>query len=256
MVKDNLTSLLEKKKEQEEKEEVEKPKEKAKPRTYEDDPWIRTFGGKEFHFKNIDPDSILLTDIAHSLSLNCRFTGHLKEFYSVAEHCLWVSVFSFNFAKAGISGKTLPMNDYEAARVSLYGLMHDAAETYVTDLNKPAKTMLPDYQELEKKVERAIFDKFKLPFEQPYIVKYADNTMLMAEAATLLKETDFSAWVQNHYNKEIVYNSIPLTPRQAEAQFLQRFASLTQIILQAPNKMKTEAAIKKAAKDLNLGGKK
>jgi hypothetical protein len=193
------------------------------------DYWIRTYSGKEFNFTDMQEDAITLEDIAHSLSLNCRFTGHVKEFYSVAEHCIWVSLLSYSYALKGIEGICDPVNSLQAARIALHGLLHDASEAYVTDLNSPAKQLLPSYKELEDKVSAVVYKKFGVfdVDDMPPQVKYADNSMLVAEAKALLNETDFSKWVRNNYDEDIKYIHLPMTPRQAEVGYLRRYETLT-----------------------------
>ena len=53
--------------------------------------WITTYTGKKFHILDPDPVDVCLEDIAHALSMMCRFNGHVRRFYSVGEHCLHVS---------------------------------------------------------------------------------------------------------------------------------------------------------------------
>ena len=50
--------------------------------------YITTYTGK--HFDQIQPEPGLfdLTDISHALSLLCRGNGHMKHFYSVAQHSI------------------------------------------------------------------------------------------------------------------------------------------------------------------------
>src|ERR1019366_6096193 len=52
---------------------------------------IRTYTGILFDFEEPEASPICIEDIAHSLSLLCRFAGHCREFYSVAEHSIRVS---------------------------------------------------------------------------------------------------------------------------------------------------------------------
>ena len=52
------------------------------------EPFVHTHTGKKFHFLDPHSDEICIEDIAHSLSLKCRFNGHTSSFYSVAQHCI------------------------------------------------------------------------------------------------------------------------------------------------------------------------
>ncbi len=198
-----------------------------------DDCWIRTYSGHKFSFTNIDPESIDMQDIGHALGLICRFTGHVKEFYSVAEHCIWVSTLAYRYALSGVSGVCRRVSNKEAAKIGLRALLHDAEETYLSDLNSPAKSMLPEYKALQEKISAVIIKKYGVEFKvNPPQIKYADNTMLVAEAKALLFETDFSNWANNCYDKDVVYRQIPMTPRQAEAAYLNRFATMLQMFIQ------------------------
>ena len=89
--------------------------------------YITTYTGK--HFDPIQPEPGLfdLTDISHALSLLCRGNGHMKHFYSVAQH----SIACAEEAKArGYS-----------ARVQLGCLLHDASEAYLSDVTRPVKLL-------------------------------------------------------------------------------------------------------------------
>ncbi|MFG0247924.1 MAG: phosphohydrolase, partial [Phycisphaeraceae bacterium JB051] len=77
--------------------------------------WIQTYTGKAFYPLREDPGIIDIRDIAHALSLQCRFNGHCSDFYSVAQHSVHVS-------------EVVPQ------AFALWGLLHDAAEAYMSDL--------------------------------------------------------------------------------------------------------------------------
>jgi uncharacterized protein len=49
---------------------------------------IRTYTGLYINVFNPKPEMIEIEDIAHALSFQCRFGGHLPKFYSVAQHSL------------------------------------------------------------------------------------------------------------------------------------------------------------------------
>src|SRR5258706_13895138 len=85
--------------------------------------WIETYSGKQFHILDPQLDEIELYDIAHALSMQCRYTGHCESFYSVAEHCVIVSML-------------VPKE------MAIAGLFHDASEAYLTDEVSPVKPHL------------------------------------------------------------------------------------------------------------------
>jgi hypothetical protein len=82
-------------------------------------------------------DTILIEDIAHHLALTCRYSGGVRRFYSVAEHCCLVAdlvkyVRSETYDPAGEFAEDLSY--YQQA-----ALMHDAAEYAINDVTAPAK---------------------------------------------------------------------------------------------------------------------
>lgn len=130
-------------------------------------PTILTQCGLEFDLLNPDPDLIEIEDIAHALSHICRFTGHTKHFYSVAQHSYLCA--------------TLVPPEHQ-----LETLLHDAAEAYIGDVSSPLKAQLPGYQMIEFKLDQAIRQRFGLPAKKTPWVKEADLQMLAAEKAQLM----------------------------------------------------------------------
>ena len=167
---------------------------------------IRTYTGILFDFEEPEASPICIEDIAHALSLLCRFAGHCKEFYSVAEHSYRVSY-------------VCPEEH------ALWGLMHDASEAYCVDVPRPLKHMpnMEHYRAHEKRVMKAICGWFNMNPVEPLEVKAADMVLLVTEQRDLLKNSipDF--------NIQPLYGTIhPVTSEQAEDLFLQRFKALTQ----------------------------
>ena len=117
---------------------------------------ILTFKGHYIDVFDPNPDHIDIEDIAHSLSLQPRWGGHTKEFYSVAAHSIMVC-------------------DELPVEYKLEGLLHDATEAYLCDIPKPIKRLLPDYVNLEKSLDLAIRMKFKLPLVSSKEIKVADK---------------------------------------------------------------------------------
>lgn len=110
---------------------------------------IMTHSKKMFDPVNPSAEQIDIGDIAHSLSLLCRANGHFPHFYSVAQHCLNCM---HEAAARGYS-----------KRIQLGCLLHDASEAYLSDVTRPVKALLPQYREVEKGLQDAIFDKWISP---------------------------------------------------------------------------------------------
>ncbi len=161
------------------------------------DNWIETYTGKRFHFKNPSLDEIDIRDIAHALSLKCRFGGHCKELYTVGEHSIRVA-------------ELLPPH------LQLSGLLHDAAEAYLPDVPRPIKYAY-GLQEPEERIIEVINCKFGVSHDSK--VKEADNILLATEARDLMINTFDWAKLEMPLRQQIV----PSHPRWIEAQFLMRF---------------------------------
>ena len=141
--------------------------------------WTGCYSGKKFWVLDPRPEEVTLEDIAHPLSNICRFNGHTKFFYSVAQHSL--GVYSL-LRQAGLS----PV-------IQLKGLLHDASEAYFCDMPKPIKPLIPTYKDIEAKLEIAIYEHFGLSSqteEEHYWIKMADNIMLTNEARALMINID------------------------------------------------------------------
>jgi len=133
---------------------------------------IQTFTGIFFDPFAPDPDKIRIEDIAHALAMQCRFSGHVRKRWSVAQHSLMVS-------------------DLCPAKLRFKGLLHDAAEAYIVDLPRPIKHAngFERYRDIEKDVEACIALRFDLDMGMEPDVKRADNLCLWAEADALLHGT-------------------------------------------------------------------
>lgn len=171
-------------------------------------PWIETFTGKEFYFLDPTPDSIDIRDIAHSLAFCCRFTGHSKRFYSVAEHSILVSYLA---------------ND------PLAGLLHDASEAYITDIASPIKPYLSNYKELEDMLMGRIASKFGFDYPFDPDIKDCDATQLKTEAKYLLKSGGIP-WAHLYPTKrQHGIKPMCLSPEEAETAFLERYEEVRNV---------------------------
>lgn len=171
-----------------------------------DTAWIRTFSGGRFYVLEPRAEDVRIEDIAHALSMQCRFTGHSNRFYSVAEHSVWVS------------RRCDPAD-------ALWGLLHDASEAYIGDMSAPLKHQpeMSRFRTTEKRIMAAVAEKFGLAAKEPDSVRTADRRMLLTEARDL--GLDVGDWYAG-------YAPFPspvfcLIPQSAEALFLERFRELT-----------------------------
>jgi len=140
-----------------------------------EDAWIQTYSGKKFHIFDPKPEEVDIEDIAHALSLLCRFNGQCNMFYSVAEHSMYVA------------------NEVEnegSVELTVAALFHDASEAYIGDMTKPLKRYMDSYKEVENNIQRVIEKKFYLTeniFDNK-IIKDADMAVLLAEKRDLMSE--------------------------------------------------------------------
>lgn len=151
---------------------------------------IATYTGKVFDLAVMDPDSIDIKDIARALSMNCRWGGHVKTYYSIAEHSVRVC------------------EAVENPRYKMQALLHDASEAYLLDIPKPFKIMMPEYVALEDKLMHVIAEKFGFEYPLRPEVKVVDKMQLNWE------------W----YNlKEVIEPKTYMTPREAEKAFMKLY---------------------------------
>lgn len=159
----------------------------------------------------IDPlnpvvEDIHIKDIAHSLSQQCRWTGHTTRFYSVAEHCVHVS--------------------HQLTSLALEGLLHDASEAYLSDLARPIKKaegLGEEYEHVERGLERVIAKRFDLTYPWKPAVRVADEQMLWREAKQLVPHLG----EKMPEPQETTPYAQCWTPERAEEEFLKVFYSLT-----------------------------
>lgn len=143
--------------------------------------WFQTNSNLAFFLIDPDPELVSIDDISHSLSLQCRFNGHVPNFYSVAQHSELVARCVMERLNWDYRTHGQREGDDERRDAVRWGLLHDAAETYVGDVIRPLKKLLPEFLRFEEPVERAIATRFELPWPMPPIVKIADRAVLAAE---------------------------------------------------------------------------
>ena len=169
--------------------------------------WMQTFTGRVFYPISPLAEEMDPLDIAHSLSLQCRYGGHVDRFYSVAEHCVLMSEF------------VSPEN-------AIYALLHDATEAYVSDVPRPLKGHLPEYKDIEDRVWVEVAKRFGVDEQVPQEVWDADNRILLTERAALLSQTKHK-WFQDGRLEPLPVTIEGWLPEEAEDRYLARLAELT-----------------------------
>lgn len=137
--------------------------------------YILTYTKTKFYPLEPIKEDINIIDIAHSLSLLTRANGHFQHFYSVAQHCV-------NCAK---EAKARGLSE----RVQLGCLLHDASESYISDLTRPVKQNLPEYFIIEERLQGTIYEWFgigDLSEEEIQQIRDVDDAMLYYEFKELM----------------------------------------------------------------------
>ena len=173
--------------------------------------------GEQFNLLKPDPDMITIEVVASALSKLCRYNGHVKRFYSVAEHCCLVSVLA-------------PQAGDGHAGYALDGLLHDATEAFVGDMVSPLKRMVPKYQKIEAKIERAIDKAFgtALATHAAAPVKAADLEAFAFEVRSLMPGGLTSYPEAPTPRRRASPWKLGWDPERAEEEFLARYEELTE----------------------------
>lgn len=172
--------------------------------------WFVSVSGRRVFIRHPIPEDLHIDDIAHALSLVCRFGGHCCRFYSVAQHSVMVS--------------RLAKPEY-----ALAGLLHDASEAYLGDIIRPIKLLLPEYQEIEGRWEVVIAERFGLHWDRDTVldVKRADRIALVTERRDLIAPHEWQ-WTEDELGFLPDPDPVaPLEPTEARRAFLARFDELT-----------------------------
>jgi uncharacterized protein len=163
--------------------------------------WMQTYTGKRFMVGKPSLDDIDIIDIAHSLSMQCRYNGHCNLFYSVAEHCCL-------------------LYDVADQQHKLWALLHDATEAYLCDIPSPVKPLLKEYKQIETNLMSLIATKFGMSGDMPQQVHWLDTAILTDEVIQNLNMSNMN----HYYDKQRLNVKIKnWSPHIAKQQFLDRF---------------------------------
>ncbi len=193
------------------------PKAKAPSVDQNKDPYIELVTGNKFFYNAPTWD---IGAIAHALGQQCRYTGQCLKFYSVAEHSVLVSRIM----------EDLKLGD------PMEGLMHDAVESVLSDIARPAKNLLKDYKALDKALDGSMRKAFALPDKMTDGCIKADALALLHEALVLMPSKG-AEWDDicgpGFTNEELRRDAAPLTyliqcmpPEVAKQKFMQRMTDV------------------------------
>lgn len=173
--------------------------------------YITTYSKIKFTPLTPAMEDIRIEDIAHSLSMLCRANGHYSSFYSVGAHCM-------NCYEEAVARRETP-------RVRMACLLHDASESYISDITRPVKKYLEQYREIEDRLSGAIYEKFlgsQLTEYEKQMVQTIDDAMLYYEflefaAYKLSDEPPYVAATPDFYRG---------TMKQVEQEYIDTFNSI------------------------------
>jgi uncharacterized protein len=175
-------------------------------------PYLQTVSGRWVNPFDPDPAQLDPGDIARALANQCRFGGHSRAFYSVAQHSVIVSRL--------VEERGGDVEDAFAA------LMHDAAEAYLGDMPHPLKHRSPlgaAFKEAEDHLEQAIRERFRIKPDVPAI-KRIDRALLATERRAFSAETWHWPELDGVEPVDLELSAWP--PDTAAGEFAQRFAEL------------------------------
>jgi 5'-deoxynucleotidase YfbR-like HD superfamily hydrolase len=175
-------------------------------------PFIQTVSGRRINPLDASPEDIDLEDIARALANICRFGGHSRAFYSVAQHSTIVCDL---LEDRGASADEL-----------MAALLHDAAEAYLGDLPHPLKhrsELGAIYREAEGRLEAVIAVRFGLP-DASSRVKPLDRSLLAVERRAFSAESWH--WPELDEAEPLELEIEAWDPVRAAREFTDRFERL------------------------------
>jgi 5'-deoxynucleotidase YfbR-like HD superfamily hydrolase len=166
-------------------------------------PFIITRHGHQVNFLKPDPTQIDIRDIAHALSRIPRFNAHTIQPLYVAQHlCV--------------------CHDNAPAEHRREAFAHDWQEYACSDLNSPLKSLLPQYSEIEQRLERVIARKWRLTYPWAATVKEIDLRSLLTEMRDCTNRTDWREYPAAPFDEKIV----PWDSARCHREFMKRYRRL------------------------------
>ncbi len=178
---------------------------------------VEVYSGAKVDVENFWQSDYNMEDVAHSLGNQCRFNGHCKEFYSVAQHAVLCSV----FAESGEVAEMFGLTERGSIEFAMYCLHHDDTEAYVGDCVRPLKTDAFKYR--EDKIMEQIWNALGIPFptdKDHDIIKFVDDTLCITEAKQLMKSK--AEWWTGNFPEPWDHKIVTEDPNLARVNYLLR----------------------------------
>lgn len=178
---------------------------------------IRTWSGLLIDPFRPEVNDIRIDDIAHALSLVCRYGGHIDFHYSVGQHSLYV------YERVKETGITDPC-------CLLMALLHDAEEAYLGDMPSPLKHRYQKYVNDGIDLRTFIYDKFIPGWDMNRmwldIVESADADLYVMERMSYFQSgSEARRTMMQKFGRTPLASH--LTPKEIESKFLLEFARLS-----------------------------
>lgn len=170
---------------------------------------IQTYTGRKFFPDDPHPDDLAIVDVAHALSLKCRYNGHTTKFYSVGEHSVMLAL--CHIARHP--------TDFDGA---LELLFHDSGEFALPDVATPIKHLAPKVKQRDEDIVQMIRERIGLRGSQPDFVHEMDKRITLNERAQFMNEVDWE-WKLQRDLKPLDVELRGWDPGMAEAMFLHHY---------------------------------
>lgn len=204
-------------------------------------PSIQTYLGEEFYPLDPRPGNIHIVDIAHAMSMKCRYTGHSRFFYSVAQHSVLLARYLRYELEDGKIGTYVDIDSDDPRRMlgtkdelvmspmQRWALLHDASEAYLPDVAGPVKAHITGFVEIENRLLGVIADRFDLG-EYPKDLSFYDRMMYWREREVLLDNVDWVSLRQDVVPVPPKMRAlVPIeswSPERAKGEFMNEFMTL------------------------------
>ena len=197
-----------------------------------EDGWIETYTGKAFHLLNPQVEEFCMEDVAHALSMICRYNGHAQRHYSVAEHSCLIADAVHKEIRRQSSPHYIPPftkgGDLHRLRVELSALVHDAAEAYIGDMTRPLKVKMLAFKEVEARIDLKVAEWLGLEYPFAKIIKEYDSRILHDERKQVMSQST-NMWGTD--SLEPIGVEVQFWDnKRAKREFTDRFLYLTSMI--------------------------